>query len=263
MCMVYSVVQQKGGVGKTTLSVNIGIGLARLGKKVLIIDADSQGSATVSLGFQEPDRLEYTLATVFEKTINDEEIPVTDGILHHEEGIDVLPGNIELAGVEVSMVNIMSRELMLRQYIHKLKEVYDVIIIDCAPALGMITINALAAADAAIIPLSSQFLSVKGLEQLIRTIGKVKRQINPGLTIAGMALTMVDHRTNYAKDIAKLVESTYGEQIKIFEHQIPMSVRVSECSVVGRSIFKHDPKGKAAIAYEGLTKEVLACGIHE
>lgn len=122
MCMVYSVVQQKGGVGKTTLSVNIGIGLARLGKKVLLIDADSQGSATVSLGFQEPDRLEYTLATVFEKTINDEEIPVTDGILHHEEGIDVLPGNIELAGVEVSMVNIMSRELMLRQYIHKLKE---------------------------------------------------------------------------------------------------------------------------------------------
>ena len=106
----------------TTLSVNIGIGLARLGKKVLLIDADSQGSATVSLGFQEPDRLEYTLATVFEKTINDEEIPVTDGILHHEEGIDVLPGNIELAGVEVSMVNIMSRELMLRQYIHKLKE---------------------------------------------------------------------------------------------------------------------------------------------
>lgn len=122
MCMVYSVVQQKGGVGKTTLSVNIGIGLARLGKKVLLIDADSQGSATVSLGFQEPDRLEYTLATVFEKTINDEEIPVTDGILHHEEGIDVLPGNIELAGVEVSMVNIMRRELMLRQYIHKLKE---------------------------------------------------------------------------------------------------------------------------------------------
>ena len=263
MCVVYAVVQQKGGVGKTTLSVNVAAGLVRLGKKVLLIDADSQGSATVSLGFQEPDRLDITLSTIFEQIINDEDVPVSEGILHHEEGIDLMPGNIELAGVEVSMVNIMSRELILRQYINQMKAVYDVIIIDCASALGMITINALAAADAAIIPLSSQFLSVKGLEQLIRTIGKVKRQINPNLSIAGMAITMADRRTNYARDIIKLVSDAYGDRIHIFQNQIPMSVRVSECSVAGCSIYRHDPKGKAAVAYEGLTREVLDCGLHE
>ena len=261
MCVVYSVVQQKGGVGKTTLSVNLASGLARLGKRVLLIDADSQGSATVCLGFHEPDKIDDSLATIFEKIINDEDIGVEEAILHHEEGMDLLPGNIELAGVEVSMVNIMSRELILRQYIHRMRAFYDVIIIDCAPALGMITINALAAADQVLIPLSSQFLSVKGLEQLIRTIGKVKRQINPDLSIAGMVITMADARTNYAKDITALVKNTYGEQICIFENQIPMSVRVSECSVAGCSIFKHDPKGKAAVAYERLTKEVLLRGV--
>lgn len=263
MCKVYAVSNQKGGTGKSTLSVNIAIGLARMGKKVLLIDADSQGSASVSLGFQEPDRMEVTLATIFERVINDEQIHVDDGILIHEEGVFLLPGNIELAGVEVSMVNIMSRELILRQYIQMIKEHYDAIIIDCAPALGMITINALAAADAIIIPVSCQFLPVKGLEQLIRTIGKVKRQINPKLQIAGIAITMQDNRTNYARDIIQLIDDTYGKQVPIFKNFIPMSVRVSECSVAGCSIYKHDPKGKATKAFEGLTKEVLAFGIHE
>ena len=263
MCKIIAIANQKGGVGKTTTTSNLGIGLAKQGRKVLLIDADAQGSLTDSLGFTEPDKLEETLATALGNIINDVDMEADYGILKHKEGIDLMPGNIEISGLEVSLVNVMSRELVMRSYIEMVKDNYDYILIDCMPSLGMITINAFACADSILIPVQAAYLPAKGLQQLIKTIGKVRRQINPKLTIEGILLTMVDARTNYAKDIAKLVESTYGEQIKIFEHQIPMSVRVSECSVVGRSIFKHDPKGKAAIAYEGLTKEVLACGIHE
>lgn len=257
MCKVISLTNSKGGVGKTCLAVNLGIGFAREGKRVLIIDADSQGSATISLGFSEPDRMEVSLATVLGKIINDEEIDPTEGILIHSEGVHILPGNIELAGIEVSLVNIMSRELILRQYIQLLKPYYDVILIDCMPSLGMITINALACSDACIIPVQSAYLPVRGLEQLMKTISKVKRQINPALVIEGIAITMVDYRTNYAKEITELLTEAYGDNIRIFKHKIPMSVRVSESSVAGCSIYQYDPRGKATAAFEGLTREVL------
>ena len=144
MCKIIAVANQKGGVGKTTTVGNLGIGLAKQGKKVLVIDADAQGSLTASLGFTEPDKLDVTLANVLEKVINDETIEPDYGILKHDEGIDLMPGNIELSGLEVSLVNVMSREVMLRSYIERVKERYDYILIDCMPSLGMITINALA-----------------------------------------------------------------------------------------------------------------------
>ena len=257
MCKVISVSNQKGGVGKTVTCVNLGIGLAREGKRVLLIDADPQGSLTISLGCQEPDKLEYSLATVMMKIINDEEFDATAGIIHHEEGVDILPGNIELSGLEISLIGVISRETILREYVESIRDQYDYIIIDCMPSLGMLTINALACADSVLIPVQAAYLPVKGLQQLIKTIGRVKRQLNPKLQFEGILLTMVDNRTNYARDISLMVYDTYSANIKVFSTEIPMSVRASEVSVEGSSIYSYDPKGKAAFAYMALTKEVL------
>ena len=220
MCKVISIANQKGGVGKTTTTSNLGIGLAKQGKKVLLIDADAQGSLTASLGFTEPDKLEVTLATVMANIINDEEM---------EKGYGIL----------------------------EVREDYDYILIDCMPSLGMITINAFACADSILIPVQAAYLPVKGLEQLIKTIGRVKRQINPKLEIEGILLTMVDNRTNYAKDISALLIENYGSKVRIFQNSIPISVRAAEISAEGVSIYRHDPKGKVASAYQSLTEEVL------
>lgn len=257
MCKVIAIANQKGGVGKTTTTSNLGIGLAKQGKRVLLIDADAQGSLTASLGFREPDKLEETLATVMSSIINDEEIELDYGILKHDEGIELMPGNIELSGLEVSLVNVMSRELVLRSYIEQIKDKYDYILIDCMPSLGMITINVFACADSILIPVQAAYLPVKGLEQLIKTIGRVKRQINPKLTIDGILLTMVDNRTNYAKDISSMLAENYKDRVRIFKNSIPISVRAAEISAEGISIYRHDPKGKVACAYQALTKEVL------
>ena len=257
MCKVIAIANQKGGVGKTTTTSNLGIGLARQGKKVLLIDADAQGSLTASLGIREPDRLEITLATIMGNIINDEEIVSDYGILSHDEGVDFIPGNIELSGLETSLINVMSRETVLRTYIDLQRDNYDYILIDCMPSLGMITINVFTCADSILIPVQAAYLPIKGLEQLIKTIGKVKRQINQKLEIEGILLTMVDNRTNYAKDISNLLIENYGSKVHIFENSIPMSVRAAEISAEGVSIYKHDPNGKVASAYKSLTKEVL------
>lgn len=257
MCKVITVCNQKGGTSKTTSCVNLGIGLAMEGKKVLLIDSDPQGSLSISLGYSEPDEMENTLATVMMNIVNDEEFCLDDVLIHHDEGVDILPANIELSAIEVSLVNVMSRELILRQLIERIKGDYDFIIIDCMPSLGMMTINALACADAVLIPVQAAYLPVKGLQQLIKTIGRVKRQLNPKLKIEGILLTMVDNRTNYAKDICAMVYEAYSSSIKVFKTEIPLSVRAAEISAEGSSIYKYDPKGKAAYAYRELTKEVL------
>ncbi len=258
MAIVYAVCNQKGGVAKTLTAVSLGIGLAREGKKALLVDIDPQGSLTASLGYQQPDQMETTLADVLGGIIQDNPLPPDRAVLHHEEGVDLVPANIELSGLEVTLVNTMSRETILREYIDFMRDAYDVIILDCMPSLGMLTINALAAADEVLIPVQAQYLSIKGLEQLMRTIAKVKRQINPQLSIRGIVVTMADMRTNYAKEIVELLHNTYDGHIPIFESIIPLSVRAAETSAEGKSIYLHDPSGRVAEAYNALTKEVLA-----
>ena len=224
MGKVISVANQKGGVAKSTTTLNLGVGLARQGKKVLLIDADPQGSLTASLGYVEPDDIGTTLATIMMNIINDEEIAEEEGILHHEEQVDLLPANIELSALEVTMSNVMSRELIMKEYIDTMRSRYDYILIDCMPSLGMMTINALVASDMVLIPVQAAYLPVKGLQQLIRTISMVKKRLNRKLTIQGILLTMVDFRTNYAKDIASRVKETYGSKIAIFENVIPLKI---------------------------------------
>ena len=244
MGTVYCVCNQKGGCAKTVTAINLGIGFAREGRSVLLVDVDSQGSMTASLGWQQPDQMEVTLATILGGIIQENPLPAGCGILHHAEGVDLLPANIELSGLEVTLVNTMSRETILRQYLSTVRNSYDVVILDCMPSLGMLTIHALAAADQVLIPVQAQYLSMKGLEQLIRTVSKVKRQINPSLSITGILITMADMRTNYARDIVELLHMNYDGKLRIFDSMIPLSVRAAETSAEGKSIYVQIRQGR-------------------
>ena len=259
-CKVIAITNQKGGVGKTTTAVNLGVGLARQGKRVLLIDMDPQGSLTLSLGFRKPDELFPTISDVMKNIIDNGELTTAFPAQKTSEGVFLMPANIELSGMEVRLVNEMSREQVLRAYVDTVKEHFDFILIDCMPSLGMLTLNALCAADSVIIPTQPEFLSAKGLEQLIGTIGRVRKRMNPGLKIDGILLTMVDTRTTFARDVSALIRQNYGRYTTVFRSTIPRSVRAAETSAEGQSIFLHDPDGNVAKAYDDLTKEVLDDG---
>ena len=257
-CKVIALANQKGGVGKTTTAVNLGVALGYSGKKVLLIDADPQGSLTRSCKIDKPDDLEVTLSELMacEMTGEDKDYILINNAIEHFENVDLIPSNISLSGTETALFNCMSRESVLKRTIEPLRKNYDVILIDCMPSLGMMTINALVAADSVIIPCEPSFLSVKGLDLLLHSISRVKRQINPDLKIDGVLMTMVDSRTNNAREITRALRDALGININVFNIEIPRSVRATECPNAGESIFVHDPGGKVAMAYAELAKEV-------
>ena len=257
---IIAICNQKGGVGKTTTTVNLGIGLAKEGKRVLVIDADPQGDLTTCLGWKNGDELQTTLADLMNKTLTERPIGKGEGILHHEEGVDLLPSNLELSAMEMNLVNAMSRELTLKNCLKEIKKDYEYIFIDCMPSLGMITVNALAAADSVMIPVQAQYLPAKGMTQLVQTIGKVQRTLNPDLRIDGIVLTLVDGRTNLVKQTLHILRNQYGNRMKIYSSQIPVAVKAAETSFQGKSIYAYDKNSSVAKAYENLTKEVIRNG---
>lgn len=262
MCKIIAISNQKGGSGKTTTASSLGFGLAKFGKKVLLIDFDPQGSLSIALGIMEQDLLEYSIYNVFDLMLKGkaDEIDYTKGIYKHDEGVDLMPCNIYMSDIENRLIAKEARNTYLSRYINEVKENYDYILIDCSPSLNVLTINALSAADSVLIPVKPDLLNTKGLEQLINTIMCVKKEwlYNPRLMLEGIVLTQVDTRRTNDKEFMNFINKAYGSMIKIFDTYIPLTVKGSEVANSGMSIFKYDPKSKLAESYEKLALEVLA-----
>jgi chromosome partitioning protein len=254
---IISIANQKGGVGKTTTTLSLGVALAKQGKKVLLIDADPQGNLTTCLGYEKQEEIPITLAYLMQAEISDMDININDAIIHNKENVDLIPSDIDLSALELSLNNAMSREFILKNVLSNVKEKYDYVLIDCMPSLGLIPINCLATSDEIIIPVQSQYLAAKGMTYLFDTIRKVNKTINPDLRVKGILLTLVDKRTNLAKDIRSELDNTYGKYVKIYDTEIPLAIKTAEASIQGKSIFEYDKNNSVAKAYEKFAEEVL------
>ncbi len=263
MGKIIAVSNQKGGVGKTTSTLNIGAGLVKKGKKVLLLDLDPQGSLTTCMGF-EPSELENTIALLIDSFIRRSPIADIQSLIIDINGLHLLPSNITLSVVENAIVTATSREYILKKILTPLKEHYDYILIDCLPSLGMLNLNALTACDSVLVPIKAQFLDLKGFELLLDSIHLVKEETNPNIAIEGIVLTMYDDRLKLAKKVSEAIERAYGGNgieegaIKIFETRISTSTKAAEASVTGKSIYDYDKACKTADEYERLVMEVIA-----
>ncbi|MFB0846539.1 ParA family protein [Paenibacillus oleatilyticus] len=258
--MIITVANQKGGTGKTTTAYNLAYALSHEGKRVLLVDFDPQGNLTLCFGIEQPDRLKVSMFHIMNAIMSDELLPAPDQYLHSQGNIDLTPSNIELSIIEINLRDEMGGEKTLTTLLEPMKHQYDYIIIDTNPSLGLLTINALAASDSVLIPVNPQLWSATGLTQLLNIIIKVKKRINPRITIEGILMTMCDTRTLLYKEAFRLVQDHYGESIRIFESQIPLSVKVGEANFYSQSIMEFHPKSKVALAYQGLAKELMNHG---
>ncbi len=259
MTKTIAIVNQKGGVGKTTTALNMGYALSQKGKKVLLVDFDPQSSLTVCFGYDDTDLINTSIATLMNVVINDDEFPKSnDYIIHVGKNLDLIGCNLELSAIEVSLVNAMSREMILKSILNEIKSQneYDFIIVDCSPSLGMLTINALAASDSVIIPVTPQYLSAKGLELLLKNIMRIRKHINPGILVEGILLTMYSDRTKLSQSVLKIIDDTYGGHIKIFDTKIPSSVKVGEANMNSKAVMEFDPKHKVSTAYTNFANEI-------
>lgn len=256
---VISIVNQKGGVGKTVTTVNLAVGLANQGKKVLAIDLDPQGSLSISLGIDEPESIEDNIVNILDKIITKQEFDKSYAIRKHDENIDFISSDVQLTGLEHDIMGVLvARESILKKYIEIIKDDYDYIIIDCSPSLSMLTINALACSDKVIIPVQAHYIAMKGMDLLFETINTIKISgINKDLEVAGILITMFESRTLSSQSIIDAIQRKISKDILIFETKIPKSIQASEMGIYGISIYKYKPDGKLAIAYKSLIEELL------
>lgn len=250
MVRVIAIANQKGGVGKTTTSVNLSACLAELGKKVLLIDIDPQGNSTSGFGFDKS----VIKRCIYDALVND--VPLEEMLLKTEiENLMLLPATIQLAGAEIELVSIMSRETKLKRAIDRIKYKFDFVIMDCPPSLGLLTINSLTAANSVLVPIQCEFYALEGLTQLMNTISLVQRNLNPALTLEGVVLTMFDARTNLSIQVVDEVKNHFRH--KVYQTIIPRNIRLSEAPSHGQPVIKYDPKSKGSEVYYDLAREVI------
>lgn len=256
MTNIFAVVNQKGGVGKTTTSVNLAACLGVAGKRVLLVDTDPQGNATSGVGVVKSELDQC----IYDVLINDE--PVEQVIVHTEtQGLDLVPARLDLAGADIELMSMMSRETKLKQALAKVEDNYDFIIIDCPPSLGLLTVNVLAAAGYVVLPIQCEYYALEGLSQLLRTVELVRQHLNPDLEIAKVLLTMFDYRTNLSMQVVDEVKRFFGE--KVSSVVVPRNVRLSEAPSHGKPIISYDPKSRGAEAYTKFAAEVIEFGEEE
>lgn len=254
-CKVIAVANQKGGVGKTTTTLSLGVALSKLGKKVLLIDADPQADLSTCMGYYDTDNTP-NIATLMKSTISNNKINIGDVILHHNEKIDLIPSNIELAELTLLLGNVEYREDIMKRSLEQLKSQYDYILIDCMPSLDIITVNALSFAKEVIIPVQAHYLSVKATGYLIKTIFNINNEINPDLKICGLLPTMVDNRTTFSAKIIDILKEGYSDYVKVFKTQIPIAIDIARSTIGGTSIFDFDKNNRVATAYLQFAKEI-------
>jgi chromosome partitioning protein len=253
--MIFAVTNQKGGVGKTTSVLNIGVYLASKGNRILLVDIDPQANLTSGLGVRQSKEDNPDFLSVYDVLVNNTE-PSKAIVKTRIENLSILPSSIELAGAEIEMVNTLSRENILKKALHKVKDSFDYIIIDCPPSLGLLTINGQVAADRILIPVQAEYYALEGLSQLINTVKLVKNNLNSELDIGGVVLTMFDSRTNLSKDIAFELKKFFGD--KLFDTIIPRNIKLSEAPSHGLSIMEYEENSTGALAYNRLTDEIIS-----